>query len=44
MVGFRHSADYPVWRNLVADHFDGAPVVQHTEVTISGFWGPETMA
>jgi heme-degrading monooxygenase HmoA len=36
-VGFRNPADYQVWRNLVGEHFDGAPVVEHTEDAISGF-------
>jgi heme-degrading monooxygenase HmoA len=36
-VGFRTSADYQIWRNLVDEYFDGAPVVQHTQVAASGF-------
>jgi len=29
MVHFRESDDFQAWRALVADHFDGAPVVHH---------------
>ena len=36
-VGFRTSPDYQTWRDLVGGYFDGAPVVQHTEVAVSGF-------
>ncbi len=36
-VGFRTSADYQIWRNLVGEYFDRAPVVQHTQVAVSGF-------
>ncbi len=36
-VGFRTSADYQIWRNLVGEYFDGAPVVHHTQVAVTGF-------
>jgi len=29
MVHFRQSEDFPKWRALVGDHFDGAPHVHH---------------
>ncbi len=37
VVGFRTSADFGRWRELVADCFDGAPSVEHTRVIIEGF-------
>lgn len=36
-VGFRESQDYNLWRDMVGDHFDGAPVVEHTAVILNGF-------
>ncbi|WP_136685738.1 antibiotic biosynthesis monooxygenase family protein [Falsirhodobacter xinxiangensis] len=37
VVGFRGSADYAVWRDLVGGYFSSPPVVDHTEVVINGF-------
>jgi heme-degrading monooxygenase HmoA len=37
VVGFRTSADYTLWRELVGDFFAAPPVVDHTEVIVSGF-------
>lgn len=32
VVGFRNSADYGLWRNLVGDLFAAPPAVDHTEI------------
>jgi heme-degrading monooxygenase HmoA len=37
VVGFRTSVDYALWRELVGDFFAVPPVVDHTEVVVSGF-------
>lgn len=37
VVRFRTSADYALWRELVGDFFAVPPVVDHTEVVVSGF-------
>jgi heme-degrading monooxygenase HmoA len=37
VVGFRTSADYALWRELVGDFFAAPPVVDHTEVVVPGF-------
>ncbi|GJD49808.1 hypothetical protein OPKNFCMD_2542 [Methylobacterium crusticola] len=36
-VDFRESADFQAWRALVADHFAGAPQVEHTVLAVQGF-------
>jgi heme-degrading monooxygenase HmoA len=37
VVGFRTSDDYALWRASVGDFFAATPVVDHTEVVVSGF-------
>jgi hypothetical protein len=37
VVGFRNSADYGRWRDLVAEYFAAPPSVDHTEIVIEGF-------
>jgi heme-degrading monooxygenase HmoA len=37
VVGFRNSADYARWRELVGGYFAGPPSVDHTEIAIDGF-------
>jgi heme-degrading monooxygenase HmoA len=37
MVHFRESADFGEWRKLVGPHFAAPPVVEHTQIVISGF-------
>lgn len=36
-VDFRGSEDFNQWRKLVANCFDGAPEVEHTELAVKGF-------
>ena len=37
VVRFRTSDDYVLWRGLVGHFFASPPVVDHTEVVVSGF-------
>jgi len=36
-VDFRGSQDFQAWRALVGHCFDGAPEVEHTNLTVKGF-------
>ncbi|HEX9463555.1 MAG TPA: antibiotic biosynthesis monooxygenase family protein [Alphaproteobacteria bacterium] len=36
-VDFRGSQDFQAWRALVAQCFDGAPEVEHTNLVLKGF-------
>ncbi|BCW62841.1 antibiotic biosynthesis monooxygenase [Arthrobacter sp. StoSoilB22] len=36
-VGFRESADFQQWRELVGPHFAAPPQVKHTQHTYQGF-------
>lgn len=37
VTAFRTSNDYALWRELVGDFFAAPPIVDHTEVVVSGF-------
>jgi heme-degrading monooxygenase HmoA len=37
IVGFRNSADYELWRELVGGYFAAPPSVDHTEIAVDGF-------
>ncbi|MFC7398960.1 antibiotic biosynthesis monooxygenase family protein [Chelatococcus sp. GCM10030263] len=37
MVGFRESADFQTWRDLVAHCFARPPEVEHTQIAVQGF-------
>lgn len=37
VVDFRESADFPVWRNLIAPHFVEPPVIRNWTRAVSGF-------
>jgi heme-degrading monooxygenase HmoA len=37
MVGFRESADFQTWRDLVSHSFARPPEVEHTEIAVQGF-------
>lgn len=37
LVGFRESAAFVRWRELIGPHLDGAPEVEHLRTAVTGF-------